>query len=439
MPFARIDVFSYSGGCSPYAAKPTMHPVPKTPEVASWSVAVAALLALAALVATSPPRPIYDEAWLLATVRLLDRDGLSLTFLREFPGAAGPTFALVFAGIGTLFDLTFPWLRLVNVALLVATSALIGRCLAAATPAVPAPAFSGVMLVVLPTTGVAAGMALTEMPAAFFAILSFALLAQAMIVSRAAAAMAFSAASGIALAAAILGRQNYLVLLPCLALAMRWRDGRPVRDDLWRVTLAGIIAVALTAPVFVIWGGLVPPRTAWSTAGLAPGNVLRGASYAGVILLLLAPPIYAPLRQRTWFGAMTLAAIPIAIMLGGDFVPLRATMTMLFGERALTPARWATAYLLSLAALAFVSCFTLHLWRHRHDWLTRMTGGAVLLVLLSNARITHQFSSRYVFVAVPLLVLAAAPAIRITRWTPLQMTSAAGISLAALASYYLAR
>jgi len=36
-------------------------------------------------------------------------------------------------------------------------------------------------------------------------------------------------------------------------------------------------------------------------------------------------------------------------------------------------------------------------------------------------------------------VLAAAPAIRITRWTPLQMTSAAGISLAALASYYLAR
>lgn len=413
-------------------------PLPKVPLAASWSVAAAALLALVALVVSSPPRPIYDEAWFLATVDLLERDGWSLAFLRKFPGAAGPTFTLVYAGVDSLFGLTFPWLRLVNVALLVATAALIGRCLAAARPAAPEPAFSGAMLVVLPTTGVAAGMALTEMPAAFFAIMSIALLAHAMIAPRV-VAMAFSTASGIALAAAILGRQNYLVLLPCLLLAMRWRDGRPDRDDLWRVALAGLIAIALTAPVFVVWGGLVPPRTAWSTAGLAPGNVVRGAGYAGVILLLLASCIYAPLRQRTWLGALALAAVPVAFMQGGGFVPLHATLMTLFGERALTPVGWATAYLLSFAALAFASCFTLHLWRHRHEWLTRMTGAAVLLGLLSNARITHQFSSRYVFVVVPLLVIAAAPAVRISRWTPLQMTSAAGISLAALASYYFAR
>jgi thiamine transporter ThiT len=200
-----------------------------------------------------------------------------------------------------------------------------------------------------------------------------------------------------------------------------------------------LIAVALTAPVFMVWGGLVPPRTAWSTAGLAPGNIVRGAGYAGVILLLITPRIYAPLQRRAWLGASALAAIPIAIMLGNGFVPLRTTLMTLFGEHTLTLVGWVTAYLLSFAALAFASCFTLHLWRHRHEWLTRMTGAAALLGLLSNARITHQFSSRYVFVIVPLLVIAAAPAVRVTRWTPLQMTSAAGISLAALASYYATR
>lgn len=402
------------------------------PLAASWLLAAAALTGIIVLVAGSPSHPIYDEAWFLATVELYKGNGLSLTFLREFPGAAGPTFAVVFAGVDALVGLAFPWLRLVNVVLLVATAALIAQCLRGMRDA----ALTGAMLVVLPTTGVAAGLAITEMPAAFFAVLSIALLAHAMTAPRA-AAMVLSSASGVALAAAILGRQNYLVLLPCLLLAMRWRDGRPERDDLWRLAPAAMIATALIAPVFILWGGLVPPRTAWSTAGLAPGNVLRGAGYAGAILLLLAPAIYAPLRQRRWLAVLALGAIPIAVMLGGGFVPLRATVTALLGERGLAPAGWAAAYALSFAALAFAACFTLHLWRHRHEWLTRMTGIAVLLGLLTSAKITHQFSSRYVFVVVPLLVIAAAPAVRITRLTPLQMTSAAGISLAALASYYL--
>ena len=209
---------------------------------------------------------------------------------------------------------------------------------------------------------------------------------------------------------------------------------------LFRRNRRGSAAVefAMVTPVFAVWGGLVPPRTAWSTAGLAPDNVVRGAGYAGVIVLLLAPAVYAPLLRRLWPAAtIALAAIPIAFAIGPGPVPLRATTIALFGDRSLAFIGGAAAYLLACAALAFIGCFALHLWRHRDEWLTRMTGVAALLGLLSNAKITHQFSSRYVFVVVPLLLLAAAPAIHVTRWTPLQMTSAAGISLAALASYYL--
>lgn len=409
--------------------------------MASWAIVAMAMVAMAALMAVSPPRPIYDEAWFLDTVRLLERDGLSTKFLREFPGAAGPTFTLVFAAVDRLFGLTLPWLRFVNAALLVASAALIWRCLVIVrqdvrqTENAPGPALTAAALVILPTVAVSAGMALTEMPAAFFAVLAVTLLAEAL-TGRGPSAMTFAALAGIALAAAILGRQNYLLLLPCLALAIRWRDGRPERDDIWRAGLVAAIAIALIAPVFIVWGGLVPPRTAWSTAGLAPANIVRGAGYASVILFLLAPNSYAPLRQPVWLTTVVLAAIPIAYMLGDNVVPLRAIMMTLFGENGPTFVGWVADYLLSFAALAFVPCFTLHLWRCRDQWLTRLSGAFVLLGLLSNAKITHQFSSRYVFIVVPFMIVAAAPAMRMTRWTPLQMTSAAGISLAALASYY---
>lgn len=267
-----------------------MRNVLSAPQPASWSIAAAGLFGLVALVAASPTHPIYDEAWFVATVGLFQRHGLSLTFLREFPGAAGPTFTIVFAGINDLFGLAFPWLRLVNVFLLVATAAAIWRCLALTRPAQSEPAATAAMLIVLPTVGVAAGMALTEMAAAFFVVLSLELLAQAL-AARPWPAVAWCAASGLSLAAAILGRQNYLVVLPCLGLAISWCDGAPDRDRTWRVAIIAAVAVATVTPVFAVWGGLVPPRTAWSTSGLAPGNIIRGAGYAGVIVLLLAPAI----------------------------------------------------------------------------------------------------------------------------------------------------
>ncbi|HEY2754411.1 MAG TPA: hypothetical protein VGJ01_01560 [Pseudolabrys sp.] len=61
-----------------------------------------------------------------------------------------------------------------------------------------------------------------------------------------------------------------------------------------------------------------------------------------------------------------------------------------------------------------------------------------MLGIISNAKITHQFSSRYVFVFLPFLLLAAAPAVRSTWHQPVRLAIGAGISLGALVSYYLA-
>ncbi|MFA6266388.1 MAG: hypothetical protein WC670_11845 [Pseudolabrys sp.] len=407
---------------------------PETSRLLSWAVVVAAALALFSLVAVSPHHPIYDEAWYLDTLQLLSRDGLSVAFLRDFPGAAGPTFTFVFHVADAVFGLAFPWLRFVNVALLAATAVLIGRCLAGT----PNAKLSAAMLTVLPTTGVAAGMALTEMPAAFFAVAAIALLVQAF-ATRHTPAIAFAAIGGVALAAAILGRQNYLLLLPCLALAVRWSDGRPNQPDLVRVAMLAAVTLLIVTPVFVLWGGLVPSRTAWSTTGLAPGNVVRGAGYAGLIVLLLAPEICAPLlRRRAFIALIAFISIPVAMLFVDAFVPMRSTIRALFGHGGMVIVATVASYLVSLAALSFLSCFALHLWRYRDAWLIRFAGTAVVLGLASNAKITHQFSSRYVFIVLPLIVIAVAPAMRIAWHTPIRMTIAASISLAAIASYYFA-
>lgn len=99
----------------------------------NWTLIAGAGIGLCALVSLSPAHPVYDERWFLDTLDLLKRHGLSIAFLREFPGAAGPTFTLVFASVDRVVALSFPWLRLINVGLLAASVILMWRILKSAS------------------------------------------------------------------------------------------------------------------------------------------------------------------------------------------------------------------------------------------------------------------------------------------------------------------
>lgn len=224
----------------------------------NWLVVAAANVALCALVAGSPHHPVYDEQWFLDTLDLLNRQGLSLGFLRKFPGAAGSTFTLLFAAVDRLFGLGFPWLRFTNIALLAAAAALIWRILvatsersAAAAPAPPSPALLAASLTTLPTVGVSAGMALTEMPALFFIMVSMFLLTLAREPNAKALAWLAAIGCGGTIAVAVLGRQNYLVMLPALTLAFGWPPAWR-RRDLTRIAVIGAVVVLIVSPVFIV-------------------------------------------------------------------------------------------------------------------------------------------------------------------------------------------
>src|SRR5690348_3685915 len=95
------------------------------PILLSWLVIILAGIFLCLIVAISPPEPVYDERWYLATIPLLHSHGLSQNFLVSLPVSAGPTFTITYAIIERLFGLTLPWARFASITLLGASSLLL--------------------------------------------------------------------------------------------------------------------------------------------------------------------------------------------------------------------------------------------------------------------------------------------------------------------------
>jgi hypothetical protein len=419
----------------------------------NWALIISANLALCALISVSPHHSIYDEQWFLDTVTLLKQRGLSIEFIREFPGAPGPTFTIVYAILMALFHPTFPWIRFFNVAFLITSAVLVWRILAlryadtdrtsslGGLPSRPCASLAllAASLTALPTVGVSAGMVLTETPAVFFMTVSLLLLASAMTYeSWRPLSVLGSVVSALGIGAAVIGRQNYLVILPCLLLAIRWPSGNPDGQDIFRITTITAVVVLLVSPIFIVWGGLIPPRSASVGFGISLPNGIRSAGYGGVIALLFAPEIYGALAKRKLLmvGIVTVSAM-LALMMDKRTVPMSSVLELFSSDVLVSTVSTGFNVLLAFSAVSFLVCFSIFLWQQRMNWFTRLTGSTALVGILSNAKITHQFSSRYVFVFIPFLVLSMAPTVRSNWHQPLRLAAGACLSLGALSSYFL--
>lgn len=399
------------------------------------AIYIATCLVLLGLIAASPHHPVYDEAWYLATVELLKRDGISLAFIRDYPGPAGPLFTIVFAAVQSALALQLPWLRLVNFALLAASTLVMQRLLLLSELHLPALTrrqsawLAGGLLSALPTVAVSTGMTLTEMPALFFVVV---FLFAAMSAERANRfSYAWALVAGVALGLAVLGRQNYLVVLPCLALLADWPPrSLGARNPL----IIAAAAVSLAAPVFLIWGGLLPPRMASLGYSILPFHAVLGAGYLGIVALLIAPEMIARLKLHPdlWI-AVALAILSLALF-GTPFVPMNAAMQFA-SPAVISAAGWTFSAAISIVAFVFLAAVGRYVWDHVNDRRIRFYGAAVLLGVASNTKI-YQFSSRYIFVFLPFLLLLLAREIRLSWHLPWRLAAGATISLTSLASYF---
>jgi hypothetical protein len=293
---------------------------------------------------------------------------------------------------------------------------------------------SAAALIAIPMTWPCTGMALTEVPSMFFyaAHLYAFFLSWRQAETKSTDWLA-AVASGVFLGLSVLGRQPVLLTLGAVGIVgvlvprMRWPSG----------IVCGV-TLLMCVPVFIVWGGLVPPQgiTDNVVKGFAPAHSLLAAAYCGLVMLILSP-------QRNW-GDLRLL---LGVMVGGVVVNLAfgfgAAVPMDTTVRSVVPASfmWVVerGFFGGLIGLAMVviAVFVKELFQRRSDVVFVFAALALLSQVAAAAAVKHQFSSRYLYPVAPLFLVLAA-SYPCTRWTPVRYGLGILIGAVSLVGYLVA-
>ena len=385
-------------------------------------IALATLIAIVTVTINAPKRPIWDEGTYIKSLSLIEEHGFSVAFFESIPGAAGPTINFVHALAKPITGYQFPAIRLVNVTLLVLLTGLLLIAVRTAWPQLLATdAFVfGMAFLAMPYVAVSAGLVMTEMPAMLFmtgfvaTLLSIKNILQ---FNRLWLLLAIPAA-GICLALSILGRQNYLILaflLPFMLFDVRRRNSRFV------LSYAGILALAclLVVPVFLIWGGLIPKRTAWVGEGINLRFAVVAFSYLAIPAILLAPHWMFDFSKREDRIVVALSA-STAMLLTFVFnvhevqmlLPFRSLIVTVLHDHWLAPFSLAMQSVIYFVGVVLFFRVAKEFFRSGIDPEVRYLILVLLAGTASQMKITSQFSSRYILMYLPLLLIVLAPHLR---------------------------
>ena len=281
-------------------------------------------------------------------------------------------------------------------------------------------------------TWVLGGLALTEMIGMLCAVLGlWGFVAQ--VDSRAAPFVRWivMALSGLAVGMSFFSRPPLFVVAfaPLVYLSAR---PRPWRE----VTLFLMSAAVVVAPAVFLWGGLVPPKVDfYSSSAFSVSHAVLAFGYAGVVMLLLCPAWFA-------LSPMSLTSVVAAAVVANVLVPMvEITALGTVANRVLPDALLAVyprlvGGLCLGAGVIFLVTTLRKVAANRRDVAWMAVAVTMLLVVLATGKATHQFSSRYVGVAAPFMVIAAA---RYRRFDRLELAGAgigAVLGAASLLSYY---
>ncbi|HEY2156419.1 MAG TPA: hypothetical protein VGH33_12365 [Isosphaeraceae bacterium] len=364
---------------------------------ACFAVSMAGYLALITYILAVNPPLWYDEFTYLEYIPQLHQLGLTTTWLRTILGSAGPLFGLVHAAFEPLTGLVAPGVRLVSIGLAGGSALAIGSALR--SRGVPHAFLKAAGLFAVPILYGPIGTAMTEMPAMFFFCVSLALLFPALERAERGDRSAYPLAilAGLACGVATTGRQPYL-MATVASVALLGRST-------WKVGLLfAISGLVLPVPMFLIWGGLVPPRSQSGEVGISVANCLVAFAYAGVLYSLF--DVGWILRRPLTFAVIVAATTAANVATGfAEHYPLHVTAI-----RNLSPT---VLRLYGLTAsgvmLGFGVAFVAELARFARDRLDdpadRFVVAATALLLLSTIKNARMFPGRYIATVVPLLLI----------------------------------
>ncbi|MBA2746242.1 MAG: hypothetical protein H0U44_08465 [Flavisolibacter sp.] len=353
--------------------------------------------------------PLFDEVFFVPNIYLFEKQGLTKEFLINLQNQApGPLYEFVHAFFKPLTQLQTPGIRLVNVFLFGLVILITARIF---TIIKEMSFFHALILaltlVAVPMVWQVAGLALTEMPAMFFSVFSILLLLQAIKhEDKALISSLLACAAGICLGMAILGRSPFLILVVSSGIFLLYKFSSLNR---WRTILIySLVALAVTVPVFMIWGGLVPPQQAFVGKGISIWHGLLAFAYAGMMALLIAPGWFFINRKIALLLFITfLMLVVINVFFAHyEYKPFYKAVEMVLPGNMIQYYPFMISPLLATLSLYFLGNSLVHLYNRRNEpvFVFLLVTGMVLLA--SNLKVTHLFSTRYVGQASPFFVLA---------------------------------
>lgn len=254
-------------------------------------------------------------------------------------------------------------------------------------------------MLAFPGIFVSAGLALTEMISVCLISLSLCLLE-------------FNpqrkATGGVLLGLATLSRQTLITQAAALPIT-RLLGGKDTSS--WTRTLLGaLLTIAITAPMFLVWGGLLPfdesQESIKSHPPLNPLNIALGIGYLAVIGSLVGKfKIELHWRSLLIAASIFLLSAGVAAALGWHYLPMKSVLTSSLGPSV----EWLSLVLPALSITVMVAgiIWTVQnrqrLQSMQQSWAVCWTFSllSIAILVLTNGGIAHQFSSRYLVVGAP--------------------------------------
>jgi hypothetical protein len=358
-------------------------------------IGVISMLGIAVIIIKSPMSLVYDEPYHLSTSKNVLTDGWKNALLNsENKSAAGPLFSAIQNSCSKITNLKAPSVRWINYTLLLCIILINTKTLSFLNKNWLEGLCQSISILSVPFLWPTVGMALTEVPALlFFCCFTFFLC----LLFEKDAEKSFkknqyllSILAGACLGISILGRQTYLVAVPCLLIFITSRSLNKLN-----LIICATTAILISGWLFVLWGGLVPPSQVKINSNLKIEHGLYSLAYVGFASAIVSPKSIFPKNVKSALYLITVGIPFIFIFERYNSPPAYTVLVSQLGEAtAKKVGLFIFACMIIIGLSWLVNTITL-LVSERCNPLKTYFGITLLALAGTPVGISHMFSSRY--------------------------------------------
>ena len=372
----------------------------KTPKTSKYNYYFQFLMFLSLLIFTmlfNNNNFCYDEPYYYNNVVLLNKFGLTNQFLRSMHSHAGPLHGVILWILQIITHGNVQLVRMVNLILLFAIIQFAKLIYNKINTNHPIKNSLELGIMSIPMIYVCSGLALTEIPALFFLTFSMYLLQ----ISNLEKIDYRWIIAGIFMSFAILGRQPYLLIAPIFIIYFYLTSKSEIK--FLNTCLFALFTLALPIYVFYVWKGLVPPFITKNFTSKENFNILYiilGLGYSFLLALLIDRKFILPLNKFKYFLLFLLIlTFAICYSLHFNYFILKSLIDKFIPLSYSDFLGAINSSILIILGVWYLASLLFQIYLNRYDNNKLILLIPILFIIISCGKITHQFSSRYIFQA----------------------------------------